>query len=150
MSRLQSTFVVGLHLIIRGGIQVKVRSGPETIAECQEKIDRAKYGDDPVEIHSNEVLKACQVGLGCMGVIYSITYKCVPMYNLEEIRKTEQVSWPETTTTEDDESDNDGDDALMGKKLQLGEVLEKFAEMYKTKDAEYFSFFVNPYPLGPR
>ena len=46
------------------------------------------------------------------------------------------------TTTEDD--------ALVGKKLQLGEVLEKFAEMYKTKDAEYFSFFVNPYPLGPR
>ena len=146
MSRLQSTFVVGLHLIIRGGIQVKVRGGPETIADCQEKIDRAKYGDDPVEIHSNEVLKACQVGLGCMGVIYSITYRCVPMYNLEEIRKTEQVSWPETTTTEDD---NDGDNASMGKKLQLGEVLEKFAEMYKTEDAEYFSFFVNPYRQGP-
>ena len=146
MSRLQSNFVVGLHLIIRGGIQVKVRGGPETIADCREKIDRAKYGDDPVEIHSNEVLKACQVGLGCMGVIYSITYSCVPKYNLKEIRKTEQVSWPETTTTEDD---NDGDNASMRKKLQLGEVLEKFAEMYKTEDAEYFSFFVNPYRQGP-
>ena len=49
-----------------------------------------------------------------------------------------------------DEGDNDLDDALVGKKLQLGEVLEKFAEMYKTKDAEYFSFFIDPYPLGPR
>ena len=85
-----------------------------------------------------------------MGVIYSITYSCVPMYNLEEIRKMEQVSWPEATMTEDEEGNDDCDDALVGKKLQLGEVLEKFAEMYKTKDAEYFSFFVNPYPLGPR
>ena len=40
MSRLQSTFVVGLHLIIRGGIQVKVRGGPETIADCEAKIDK--------------------------------------------------------------------------------------------------------------
>nr|XP_058941066.1 L-gulonolactone oxidase-like [Pocillopora verrucosa] len=144
-----STFVVGLHLIVRGGIQVKVRGGPETIADCEAKIDGAKYGDDPVEIKSSEVLKACQVGLGCMGVIYSITYSCVPMYKLEEIRKTEQVSWPEVRT-EDDEGNNDGDDALIGKKLQLGEVLKKFAKMYKTKDAEYFSFFVNPYPQGPR
>ena len=113
MSRLQSTFVVGLHLIVRGGIQVKVRGGPETIADCEAKIDGAKYGDDPVEIKSSEVLKACQVGLGCMGVIYSITYSCVPMYELEEIRRTEQVSWPEVTT-EDEEGNNDGDDALMG------------------------------------
>ena len=140
MSRLQSSFVVGLHLIIRGGIQVKVRGGPETIADCQAKIDRAKYGDDPVEIKSSEVLKACQVGLGCMGVIYSITYSCVPKYKLEEIRKTEQVSWPEATTTED---------VSMGEKLQLRGVLKKFADMYETKDAEYFSFFVNPYPQGP-
>ena len=75
---------------------------------------------------------------------------CVPMYNLEEIRKTEQVSWPEVTTTEDDEGDNDSDDDLRERKLQLREVLDKFAEMYKTEDAEYFSFFVNPYPLGTR
>ena len=140
MSRLQSTFVVGLHLIIRGGIQVKVRGGPETIADCQAKIDSARYGDVPIEIKSSEVLKACQVGLGCMGVIYSITYGCVPKYNLEEIRKTEQVSWPEATTTED---------VSMGEKLQLRGVLKKFADMYKTKDAEYFSFFVNPYLQGP-
>ena len=140
MSRLQSSFVVGLHLIIRGGIQVKVRGGPETIADCQAKIDSARYGDVPIEIKSSEVLKACQVGLGCMGVIYSITYSCVPKYNLEEIRKTEQVSWPEATTTED---------VSMGEKLQLRRVLKKFADMYKTKDAEYFSFFVNPYPQGP-
>ena len=54
--------MVGLHLIVRGGIQVKVRGGPETIADCEAKIDKAKYGEDPVEINSDEVLKACQVG----------------------------------------------------------------------------------------
>ena len=119
---------------------MKVRGGPETIADCQAKIDSARYGDVPIEIKSSEVLKACQVGLGCMGVIYSITYSCVLRYNLEEIRKTEQVSWPEATTTED---------VSMGEKLQLRGVLKTFADMYKTKEAEYFSFFVNPYLQGP-
>ncbi|XP_022806297.1 uncharacterized protein LOC111343392 [Stylophora pistillata] len=138
-----STLVVGLHLIVRGGIQVKVRSGPETIADCEAKISRAKYGEVPIEINSTEVLKACQVGIGSVGVIYSITYSCVPMYYLKETRQMVQVSWPKEPT-----EDND-DDALM-EMNDIRVVLENFAEMYKKKDAECFSFFVNPYPVGPR
>ena len=119
--------MVGLHLIISGGIQVKVQGGPDTIEQCIEKVDNAKYGDDPVEIKSDDVLKACAVGLGSMGIVYSITYRCVPMYNLEEIRKVEHVTWlsPEEF-----------------------EVPATFAQMYNNReDGEYFSFFVNPYPL---
>lgn len=104
-------------------------------------------GEDPIEINSTDVLRACQVGLGSMGVIYSITYSCVPMYYLEETRKTVQVSWP-IRRTEDNDND-DEDDALMATN-DIGVVLENFAKMYKEKDAEYFSFFVNPYPVGPR
>lgn len=123
-----STLVVGLHLIISGGIQVKVRGGNETIQACKEKVDNAKYGDDPIEINSDDVLKACAVGLGSMGIIYSITYRCVPVYNLEEIRTLHQQTW---TSIED------------------FEVPQSFADMYTNQeDGEYFSFFVNPYPIG--
>ena len=117
----QSTLVVGLHLIISGGVQVKVQGGEETFEDCIQKLDNTKYGDDPVEINSDDVLKACAVGLGSMGVVYSITYRCVPMYNLEEIRKVERVTWL---------SPSNG------------------AQMYNNpEDGKYFSFFVNPYPL---
>ena len=113
-------------MIISGGVQVKVQGGEETFDYCKEKVDNAKYGDDPIQISSDDVLKACAVGLGSMGIVYSITYRCVPMYNLEEIRKVEHVTWlsPEEF-----------------------EVPPKFAEMYNSPDGEYFSFFVNPYPL---
>ena len=107
---------------------MKLRGGDETIADCKEKVDNAKYGDDPIEINSDDVLKACAVGLGCMGIIYSITYRCVPMYNLEEFRKVVQVQW---TSPEE------------------FEVPRTFQEMFTNQeDGEYFSFFVNPYPLG--
>lgn len=122
-----STLVVGLHLIISGGVQVKVQGGQETIEECIEKVENANYGDDPVKIKSDDVLKACAVGLGSMGIVYSITYRCVPMYNLEEIRKVEHVTWVSA---------------------EEFEVPATFAQMYKNReDGEYFSFFVNPYPL---
>ena len=42
---------------------MKVRGGNETIQDCKEKVDNAKYGDDPIEINSDDVLKACAVGL---------------------------------------------------------------------------------------
>ena len=85
-------------------------------------MDNTKYGDDPVEINSDDVLKACAVGLGSMGIVYSITYRCVPMYNLEEIRKVEHVTW------------------LSSKEF---EVPPKFAQMYNNPDdGPYFSFFV--------
>ena len=124
----QSTLVVGLHLIISGGVQVKVQGGEETFEDCIQKLDNTKYGDDPVEINSDDVLKACAVGLGSTGVVYSITYRCVPMYNLEEIRKVERVTWLSPS--------------------KEFEVPPKFAQMYNNpEDGKYFSFFVNPYPL---
>ena len=124
---IQSTLVVGLHLIISGGVQVKVQGGEETIEDCKEKLDNTKYGDAPVEINSDDVLKACAVGLGSMGIVYSITYRCVPMYNLEEERKIIHVPWDSS------------------KKF---EVPPEVAQMYNSPDDEqYFSFFVNPYPL---
>ena len=107
---------------------MKVRDGNETIQDCQEKVDNAKYGDDPIQINSDDVLKACVVGLGSLGIIYSITYRCVPVYNLEEIRTVVYLPW---TSIED------------------FEVPQSFAEMYrKEEEGEYFSFFVNPYPIG--
>ena len=107
---------------------MKVRGGEETIKDCKEKVENAKYGDPPVEIKSDNVLKACAVGLGSMGIVYSITYRCVPMYNLEEIRTVVHVPW-----TSADEF----------------EVPATFAEMYENREeGEYFSFFVNPYPMG--
>lgn len=119
--------MVGLHLIVSGGIQVKVSGGQETIDDCKQKIENAKYGDDPVEIKSDDVLKACAVGLGSMGIVYSVTYRCVPMYNLEEIRTRTSVLW---TSPEE------------------FEVPLSFAEKYTNREAgEYFSFFVNPYPM---
>ena len=61
---------------------MKVKGGDETFEDCRGKLDDAEYGGTPVEINSNDVLHACSVGLGCMGIVYSITYRCVPMYNL--------------------------------------------------------------------
>ena len=115
-------------MIISGGVQVKVQGGEETFEDCIQKLDNTKYGDDPVEINSDDVLKACAVGLGSTGVVYSITYRCVPMYNLEEIRKVERVTWLSPS--------------------KEFEVPPKFAQMYNNpEDGKYFSFFVNPYPL---
>ena len=106
---------------------MKVQGGKEIFEDCKEKVDNTKYGNYPVEINSDDVLKACAVGLGSMGVVYSITYRCVPMYNLEEIRKVEHVKW------------------LSSKEF---EVPPTFTQMYNNPDdGEYFSFFVNPYPL---
>ncbi|XP_068737480.1 L-gulonolactone oxidase-like isoform X2 [Montipora capricornis] len=121
-----STLVVGLHLVVSGGIQVKVSGGLQSIDDCKEKIDNAQYGDDPVEIKSDDVLKACAVGLGCMGIVYYITYRCVPMYNIEEIRKKYSVRWTQP-------------DGI--------KVPTDFEQMYGDRDGEFFSFFVNPYPM---
>ncbi|CAH3196278.1 unnamed protein product [Porites evermanni] len=81
-----STFVVGFHLIISNGIQVKLTRGDETFDQCQEKIKRAQYGSSPVEIKSTDVFRAVAVGLGSLGIIYSIAYKCLTVYSIEEVR----------------------------------------------------------------
>ena len=107
---------------------MKVRGGGETIDDCKRKITNAKYGDDPVQINSDDVLKACAVGLGSMGIVYSITYRCVPMYNLAEKRVMAHAPW---TSTED------------------FKIPDEFEDIYTNpRLGEYFSFFVNPYPMG--
>ena len=119
---------MGIHLIISGGIQVKIRDGDETITQVKEKVDAAKYGDEPLELNSTEVMRAVAVGLGTLGVIYSITYRCQPVYNIEENRTIKSIRW-------------EGKDDF--------KVRHDFEEVFgdPTK-GEFFSFFINPYPLG--
>ena len=126
----QSTLVVGFHLIISNGIQVKLTRGDETFDQCQEKIKRARYGGNPVELKSNDVFRAVAVGLGSLGVIYSITYRCIPVYNIEEERTVVQIPWP-------------GQKAFR--------VQHKFEAILRNRTGgEFFSVFVNPYPEPKR
>lgn len=123
-----STAVVAFHLVISSGIQVKLRHGDETFEQCQEKITNARYGDAPVEVESTEVFRAVAVGLGSLGIIYSLTYKCVPVYNIEEKRALERIPWPRT-----------GESAFR--------VKDKYMEIFEDNSkGEFFSLFVNPYP----
>lgn len=126
----QSTLVVGFHLIISNGIQVKLTRGDETFDRCQEKIKRAQYGGSPVELKSTDVFRAVAVGLGSLGIIYSITYRCIPVYNIEEERTVVQIPWP-------------------GRKAF--HVQHKFETILRNRtEGEFFSVFVNPYPEPKR
>ena len=126
----QSTLVVGFHLIISSGVQVKLSRGEETFDQCQEKIKRAQFRGNPVDIKSTEVFRAVAVGLGALGIIYSITYRCVPVYNIEEERTVVQLPWP-------------------GKKTFR--VQQRFEAIFTDREkGEFFSFFVNPYPQPRR
>ena len=126
----QSTLVAGFHLIISNGIQVKLTRGDETFDQCQEKIKRAQYGGSPVELKSTDVFRAVAVGLGSLGIIYSITYRCIPVYNIEEERTVVQIRWP-------------GQKAF--------HVLHKFEAILRDHtEGEFFSVFVNPYPEPKR
>ena len=126
----QSTSVVGFHLIISNGIQVRLSLGDETFDQCQEKIKLAQFGGGALELESTEVFRAVAVGLGSMGVIYSITYRCVPVYNIEEERTIVRIPWL-------------GKDSF--------QVKHKFEPMFTVSaEGEFFSFFVNPYPEPKR
>jgi len=125
-----STAVVGFHLIISNGVQVRLSRGDETFDQCQEKIKHAKFGGSPVELQSSEVFRAVAVGLGSLGIIYSITYRCIPVYNIEEERTIVRVPWP-------------GKEAF--------HVQHRFEPMFTDPtQGEFFSFFVNPYPEPKR
>lgn len=124
-----STVVVAFHLVISSGIQVKLRHGDETFEQCQEKITNARYGGTPVEVESTEVFRAVAVGLGSLGIIYSLTYRCVPVYNIEEERNLGRIPWPRI-----------GKSAFRVK----GKYKAVFED--KNKEGEFFSLFVNPYP----
>lgn len=126
----KSTAVVGFHLIISNGIQVKLTHGGETFAQCQKKIKDALFGGIPVELKSTEVFRAVAVGLGSLGIVYSITYRCIPVYNIEEERTVVELPWP-------------------GK--QAFRVQRRFKPMFTDPSkGEFFSFFVNPYPQPRR
>ena len=126
----QSTAVVGFHLIISSGIQVRLSHGDETFDQCQEKLKHAQFGGGAVELKSTEVFRAVAVGLGSMGIIYSITYRCIPVYNIEEERTVVRIVWP-------------------GK--ESFQVKHRFEAMFTDiSEGEFFSFFVNPYPEPKR
>lgn len=121
-----STSVVGFHLIISSGIQVRLSHGDETFDQCQENLKHAHFGGGAVELKSTEVFRAVAVGLGSMGIIYSITYRCIPVYNIEEERTVVRIGWP-------------------GK--ESFKVKHRFEAMFTDiSEGEFFSFFVNPYP----
>jgi len=125
-----STSVVGFHLIISNGIQVRLSHGDETFDHCQEKLKHAQFGGGAVELKSTEVFRAVAVGLGSMGIIYSITYRCIPVYNIQEERTVVRIGWP-------------------GK--ESFQVKHKFEPMFTDiAEGEFFSFFVNPYPEPKR
>ena len=98
----------------------------ETFDQCQAKIRGAQYGKSPVELKSNAVFRAVAVGLGSLGVIYSITYRCIPVYNIEEERTVESIPWQ-------------GQDWFRVRD-QFEAILKKHPE------GEFFSVLVNPYP----
>ena len=76
------------------------------------------------------MFRAVAVGLGSLGVIYSITYRCIPVYNIEEERTVVQIPWP-------------GQKAFR--------VQNKFEAILRNRtEGEFFSVFVNPYPEPKR
>ena len=126
----QSTAVVGFHLIISSGIQVRLSHGEETFDQCQEKLKPAQFGGGTIEFKGTEVFRAVAVGLCSMGIICSITYRCIPVYNIEEERTVVRIGWP-------------------GKEsFQVKQIFE--AMFTDISEGEFFSFFVNPYPKPER
>ena len=109
---------------------MKLSHGDETFDQCQEKLKHAKFGGIPMELKSTEVFRAVAVGLGSLGIIYSVTYRCIPVYNIEEERTVVRIPWP-------------GKEAFR--------VQHRFEPMFTDRaEGEFFSFFVNPYPEPKR
>ena len=83
-----------------------------------------------MELRCTEIFRAAAVGLGSLGIIYSVTFRCVPVYNIEEERKVVSVPWP-------------GGHGFR--------VRHRFEPMFSNvAEGEFFSFFVNPYPQPRR
>ena len=109
---------------------MRLSHGEETFDQCQEKIKHAQFGGAPVELKSTDVFRAVAVSLGSMGIIYSITYRCISVYKIEEERTEVKIPWP-------------------GK--EKFRVKQKFEPMFTNRaEGEFFSFFVNPYPAHKR
>lgn len=78
-----------------------------------------------MEIYSDVVLKSVSVSLGAMGIIYSVTFSCVPTFHLKEARI--ELDMP------------------VQKDLPF-EVPENFDNLYRGPKDTYFSFFINQTP----
>ncbi|XP_078659253.1 L-gulonolactone oxidase-like [Branchiostoma floridae x Branchiostoma belcheri] len=126
--------VVELHMIIEGGIQVKIRRSNIASQEIdvpfddvRDKIRTANVRSDPVIILSTEVFRAAALGLGSLGVIYSLTIRCEPTFNIEEFRTPVEISWP-------------------GERLSGCFAFPSgFVDMY-TLDHEFSTFVLHPIP----
>ncbi|RDD46996.1 L-gulono-1,4-lactone dehydrogenase [Trichoplax sp. H2] len=119
-----SAYVVAVRLIIGGGIQVIIRGGNESIHQCQQRLSQVMFGEI-LEINSDEVLKSVSVSLGAMGIIYSVTFACIPTFRLKEARiELDMPVQPD----------------------QPFRVPENFENLYRGPKDTYFSFFINQTP----
>ena len=126
----QSNFVVEIHMVVARGIHIKIRpSRPgeeeEDFESVKRRVEDAKFGDAPLEIHSTEVFRAVAVGFGSLGVIYSVTLECIPVFNIAETRHYIDIDWPKKT-----------------EEFRIPDELRVLSEGH----GKFFSFFVNPFP----
>lgn len=117
-------------MVISGGIHVKIhRTEDGEMDECfdsvKQRVRAAKYGDPAIVIRSRDVFRAVAVGFGSLGVIYSVTLRCEPVYNIVEVRKTVDIDWPQN-----------------GEEFKIPDELKELS----AGRGKYFSFFVNPCP----
>ncbi|XP_071808915.1 L-gulono-1,4-lactone dehydrogenase-like [Asterias amurensis] len=169
-----SNFVAELHMIICGGVQVRVRipregETDEDFDTVRQRIESAEYGDPFLDIHSTDVFRAAAVGFGSLGVIYSVTLTCVPVYNIRETRHYIEMDWPESTpcssrpvTRAPSRNNSNLDISSTNSSLEESTTrLEEESESIKAQQpftipetvknmsagqGKYFSFFVNPFP----
>ncbi|XP_041485514.1 L-gulono-1,4-lactone dehydrogenase-like [Lytechinus variegatus] len=125
-----SNFVIEVHMVVARGIQIKVRlpkngEAEEDFESVRRRVEAAKFGDPPLEIQSTEVFRAVAVGFGSLGVIYSVTLECIPVFNIAETRHYIDIEWPEKT-----------------EEFRIPEELRVLSEGH----GKFFSFFVNPFP----
>ncbi|XP_071483418.1 uncharacterized protein [Diadema antillarum] len=127
-----SNFVVEVHMVVARGIQIRVRSPragekEEDFESVRRRIEAARFGDAPLQIISTEVFRAVAVGFGSLGVIYSVTLECIPVFNIAETRHYIDIQWPEKAEN-----------------FRIPDELRVLSEGH----GKFFSFFVNPFPRG--
>ena len=119
-------------MVISKGVQVKIRQPidgehDESFDSVKCKIEAAKYGDPPLKICSTDIFRAAIVGLGCMGIIYSVTFECIAVYNLKETRRHIEVKWSSKKQS---------------RKFKIPSELKELA----SEPGKYLTLLVNPYP----
>ena len=164
-------------MIICGGVQVRVRiprdgETDEDFEMVRRRIEAAKYTDPVLDIHSTDVFRAAAVGFGSLGVIYSVTLTCVPVYNIRETRHYIEMDWPESipnstpnsrpitrapSSLSVELSSANSTEESITRPAELDSLREtpsfRIPETVKNMSAgqgKYFSFFVNPFPRKSR